>query len=69
MPKQWALPFMDILTSHSNEWKGAKGKAERKSVIESVADAINAQLAGSAGGSLEHLEDVSVLYFFQKRRN
>jgi hypothetical protein len=66
MPKQWATPFVDILTSHSKEWKDAKGRGERKSVIESAAKAINDKVARSGGGTVEQLEDVRALYYFRK---
>jgi hypothetical protein len=62
MPKPWAEPFIDILIPNANDWKIAKGKAQRKLVIDSVAVAILDQLTKSGDRHIEFLHDVCVLH-------
>jgi hypothetical protein len=64
MPKLWAQPFLDILEPYASEWKNAKGKAERKTIVDYVVGAINVRLAESEGDKIENLEDVRVSHIF-----
>jgi len=44
MPRTWSKPFIAILKLHSEEWRKATDKAERRSVVKAVASAITAQV-------------------------
>jgi hypothetical protein len=62
MPKKWLQPYIAILESHSEAWRNAKGKPERKAVIKLVVDAITEQ----EDDLPDELDDVCILHYCGK---